>query len=612
MHSLEHLKQSGSRLRAAAFLTGALGMSAHANGLANDFAYDDHPIVAGNEDIHSFKNLAGTFWKPYWPDEHGEALGLWRPVTTLVYGLQWALWDGDAAGFHAVNVLLNSLASGLVVVLLGQLMPVRAALTAGFLFAVHPVHTEAVANVVGMAELLAAAFYLGACLLVVRQPGRMRPGPLLGTVSLFVAAALTKESAVTLPGAVLLLDCARGDLRVVHLRRYLAERGFLYGALAAAAGLVCVGRAVVLGSVAAPLPPLGAEVLSSGAVPRVWTILGTWPVVFRLLFLPLDLSADYAPGVIAPAYGWTPQAALGLVMGLGALCAAWAAWRTGAMDPRRSTVRSMGFGILWFVITALPTSNLLFLSGVLLAERTLYLPSVGFCAAAGWLLAGLRREHSRTGAALVLIILAVWFCRTVDRNPVWRDNAAVFSTLIREHPESGRAQWLLGDMHFARQDEKRGLAAYRRAIGLLGGSYALLSEVGRRLNAAGHERAGEHVLRRAWKEHPDLGPAPALLAVLYDRQERWELAEGAARAALGTESANAIYAHILARSLEARGRYREALEARRMVIRLGEDHPQQLRWLAELERRVGERDESRRAERSESPTINLRKEIAND
>ena len=585
---MEPLEPSGSKLRAAAFLTAAVGILAYANSVANDFAYDDHLIVAGNDDIHSLRNLPGTFWKPYWPNRYGEELGLWRPVTTLVHGLQWVLWDGDATGFHTVNVLLNSLASGLVVVLLGQLMPVGTALTAGLLFAVHPVHTEAVANVVGMAELLAADLYLLACLLVIRNPGRMPPGPLLGTVLLFVLATLAKESAFTLPGAVLLVDCARRDLRVVHLRQYLAERGPLYGALATAAGLVCAGRAVVLGSVADPFPPLGAEVLEDGAVPRVWTVLGTWPVVFRLLFLPLDLSADYAPGVIGLAYGWTLVSVLGLIMGLAALCVAWVTWRTGAMEPRRLAARSAGFGILWFVITVLPTSNLPFLTGVLLAERTLYLPSVGFCAAFAWMLTGLRNENPRIGAAAVLVILAVFFCRTVDRNPVWRDNAAVFSTLIHEHPESGRAQWLLGDLYFARKDDERGLAAYRRAIGLLGGSYALLSEVGGRLNAAGHERAGEHVLRSAWKEHPDLGLAPALLAVLYDRQERWDLAEEAARAALGAGPANAVYAHLLARSLEARGRYREALEARRMVIRLGEDRPQQWRWLAELERHVGE------------------------
>ena len=589
---MESLAGSGTGYRAA-LLAAVLGVLAYANSIANDFAYDDHLIIAGNEDIRRPETLAATVGKPYWPNGYGRELGLWRPVTTLVYGLQWALWDGDAAGFHVVNVLLHGLASGLVVVLLGYLMPTPAAFAAGLLFAVHPVHTEAVANVVGMAELLAANLYLAACIVAVRVPRSMRPGSLLGMLCFFLLATLAKEHAITLPGAVLLLDCARRDVRLTRIGRYLMERGPLHATLAAGAGLVLAGRAVVLDGFAPPLPPLGAEVLESGGVPRAWTVLGTWPVVLRLLFLPLDLSADYAPGVITLAYGWTPESVLGVSMGMVAMAVAWATWRTGVMEPRRLVPRSAGFGVLWFVITFVPVSNLAFLSGVLLAERTLYLPSVGFCAAAGWMLVGLRKQHPRTGTAVLAAVLLTFFCRTVDRNPVWRDNGTVFSTLIREHPESGRAQWLLGDIYFAQQKGRQGLAAYRRAIGLLGGSYPLLSEMGRRLNAAGYERAGEHVLRSAWERHPEFGLAPALLAILYDRQERWILAEEAARAALKTDPTNAIHVHIVARSLQAQGRFPEALEARRTVIRLGETHPQQLQWLEELERQVSEPSESR-------------------
>lgn len=596
---MESLAGCGPGFRAA-FLAAVVGVLAYANSIGNDFAYDDNLIIAGNEDIQHPEKLAATVWKPYWPNEYGRELGLWRPVTTLAYGLQWSLWDGDAAGFHAVNIALHGLASGLVVVLLGHLMPALAAFAAALLFAVHPVHTEAVANVVGMAELLAANLYLGACIIAVRVPGRMRPGPLFGVLALYLLAALAKESAITLPGAVLLIDCAGRDVRLTQVGEYLAERGPLHATLAAAAGLVVAGRAIVLDGVAPPLPPLGAEVLASGEVHRVWTVLGTWPVVFRLLFAPLDLSADYAPGVIALAFGWTPESVLGASMGLAALAVAWTTWRTGAMRPRRLVPRSVGFGILWFVITIVPVSNVPFLTGVLLAERTLYLPSMGFCAAAGWMLVGLRRERPWIGTALLTAILLLFCCRTVERNPDWRDNATVFSTLIREHPESGRAQWLLGDIYLAQQRDRQGLAAYRRAIGLLGGSYSLLSEVGRRLNAAGHERAAEHVLRSAWDQQPELGLAPALLAILYDRQERWHLAEEAARAALVTDSTNAIHAHILARSLRAQGRFPEAIEARRTVIRMGETHPQQLRWLEELERQVSDARENRSVRESEN------------
>lgn len=570
-------------LRSASWLAALAAALAFANSVGNDFAYDDRLIIAGNEDIKSLETLPGTFAKPYWPNAHGRELGLWRPVTTWVYGLQWALWDGDPAGFHLVNVLLNSLAAALVVLLLGELLPVSAALLAGLVFAVHPVHAEAVANVVGMAEVLSGTLYLGACLAAVRGRGRMGGGRVLLVAGLFLAAVLAKESAVTLPGAVFLVDAAGRNLHVRHLRAYLAERWPLYAVLGVTTGLVFAGRVAVLGSVADPYPPLGAEVLAGGEVPRIWTVLGTWPEIFRLLFLPVELSADYTPPVIPMAFGWTPRSVCGLLLGLGALVVAWWGWRRGPVSRRGLSPATLGFGVLWFVVTLLPASNLLFLSGVLLAERTLYLPSVGFAAGVGWLLVQMRSERPRAGALVIAAGLVLLGCRTVARNPTWKDNATVFATLLRERPASGRAQWVSGDVYMGRGDRERGLAAYRRAIGMVGRSYTLQAEIGRRLVAAGFDRAAEHLLRRAWRDRPEFGLAPSLLAVLYDRQGRWELAEEASRAAIGAEPDNPVQRHLLARALAALGRIEEAATVRRMVIRSGEDRIEQWKWIADLE-----------------------------
>lgn len=573
-------------LRAAAWVAALTAALAFANSLGNDFAYDDRLIIAGNEAIRSLETLPATFTKPYWPNRHGRELGLWRPLTTWVYGLQWALWNGNPAGFHLVNVILASMSAALAVLLLGRLLPVPAALAGGLLFAVHPVHAEAVANVVGMAELLSAVPYLAACLVAVRHPGRMRAGRLAIVTGLFLAAMLAKESAVTLPGAVLLIDAARRDLRVDQLHGYLAERWPLHLAMAVTIAIVLAGRLAVLGSVADPHPPLGAEILAGGGVSRIWTVLSTWPEVFRLLFLPLDLSADYSPWVIPIARGWTARSLCGLLIGLAVLGVAWWSAGRGPLTPRRLTPAALGFGVLWFAITALPTSNLFFLTGVLLTERTLFLPSLGFAAGAGWMLAQLRRERPRAGTVVIVAALSLLLCRTIARNPTWRDNTTVFETLLREHPESGRAQWVAGDMYLARGDLARGLTAYRRAIGMIGGSYTLLAEIARRLAAEGLDRPAEHLLRRAWRDRPEFGLAPSLLAVLYDRQGRWKRGEEAARAALAAEPESVVQTHLLARSLAAQGRLEEAIAARLRVIGLGEDRAEQRRWLAELELRL--------------------------
>ena len=549
-----------------AVVAASAAVLAFANSLGNDFAYDDLPVLAANEDIHSLTTLSGTALKPYWPNRQGRALGLWRPVTTWVLGLQWTLWRGNPTGFHAVNILLNGTAAALVAILLGRLLPPSAALFGALVFAVHPVHVEAVANVVGLSELLAANAYLGACLLVTGRRRRLGIPRLAATGGLFLVAVLSKESAVTLPGAVLLIDAAREDPRLSAMGPYLKERLVLYTVLALVTAVFLMGRVLVLGGIADPLPPLGAEILASGEVPRIWTVMNTWPEVFRLLFFPLELSSDYTPGVIPVSYGWTARNGLGMVLALTALVVAWRTWRSAPLTPRRSSPRAAGFGVLWFIITALPTANLLFLTGMLLAERTLFLPSVGLAAGAGWMLAQLARERPRVGVLAAVTALSLLLCRTIARNPTWRDNAAVFSTLLRDRPESGRAQWVIGDTYFALGEHGPGLAAYRRAMGRIGGSYALLVEIGRNLLAERLDQSAEHVLSRAWRDYPQYGAAPALLAVLHDRQGRWVLSEASSRAALRVKPHDGVQLHLLARSLEAQGRAHEAIAVRLRIM----------------------------------------------
>ncbi len=569
---------------AAALGVGLTAVLASAGALVNGFAYDDLPIVAENTDIHSPATLPGAVLDPYWPGPRGRELGLWRPLTTGALGLQWQMWGGSPLGFHATNVLLCGVVATLLFVLIsGHVMSPSAAFAAGLLFAAHPVHVEAVANVVGLSELLSAVFFLLACIVVARrpEPGAMTAGPVVVVALLYLLALLSKESAAGLPGAVLAVDACRRNGTLPGAGPYLRDRGALYTAMGGVAALVLAARFHVLGSLASASPPLGAEVLAEGGVPRIWTVLSTWPEIVRLFAFPLRLSADYAPAVIPLAHGWTSRNVLGLAAGLATLGCAWLSWRRGG------EARAVAFGVLWFGAAYLPASNLLFLTGTLLAERTLFLPSAGFAAATGWLVDRFRRRRPRAGVLLLVLATGLLFGRAVARAPAWKDNQAVFSTLLRDQPRSGRAQWVAGDLYLEQSEHARALAAYGSATRLLGGSYALRSAAGRRLLAAGLDGAGEQMLRGAWRDQPRIGDAPARLAALYDRQGRWVEAEAAARAALAAGAGSVVQGHLLARALASQGRHAEAAEARRAVIRSGEDRWQQWAWLAEAEFAAG-------------------------
>jgi protein O-mannosyl-transferase len=573
-------------LRVAVLLVAALAVLGSANSILNDFSYDDRPIIEANGHIQSWDSIAGSFAQPYWPNEYGKDLGLWRPVVTGIYGLIWVTTDGNATAYHTVLVLMHALAAGLVVVLFAELLPLTVAFLAGLIFSVHPVHTEAVANVVGMAEVWSTALYLGACIVFLRATSGGRRIGLWATLSvssLFALAFLSKESAVTLPGVLFLLDGARRERRTLaDVPSLLRTQGLVYGAIILVAVGVLVGRKFVLGTVADPMPPLGVELLA-GDVPRMWTVTQAWPHFFRLLFFPSELSADYSPGVIPITYGWNPTNLLGLALALGALGGSIFAWRMGAMTKESLSARCAAFGVVWFVITISPISNVLFLSGVILAERTLYLPSVGFAVGAAWLLMELRRERPRVAIGAIVVILALMVGKTYSRNRVWTDNVTLFDSLIQDHPESGRAQWLLADASAMVGNVELSIRAYAISIGILNGSYPLLIDVGRMLLRHGREDAAELILKRAWDERPDRGIAPQVLGVLYHNAGRFEEAVVAGQYAVDYyKGEDPVSAHVLAQSLAALERWDESVVARIRTIQVAKQQQwEQWYWLSE-------------------------------
>lgn len=576
-------------VRSAAVLSAVVALLISANSIWNDFAYDDRGIIVDNERIQSVETLPEAILEPYWPNEYGKDLGLWRPVTTGVFGIQWILFGDNAVPFHVLQLLLHAGVTALVVLLAAEIAPLSVALVAGLLFAVHPVHTEAVANVVGTAEVLSSVMYLLACLLILRRGLAMGVAGHIAVWALYLGAFLTKESAVTLLGVVVLLDSARTDISVREVGTYLRRRGVLYAGMILTAGAVLWARVQVLGSVSSPFGPIGTGPLE-GDVPRIWTVASTWPHYFRLLFFPYDLSSDYSPGVIPIAYSLTASGVLGVVFVFSALAAAWVTWRRAPLSHAAVSSRAVGFGIVWFAITISPVSNILFLSGVLLAERTLYLPSVGFVIAAAWILVAFHRERPRLAHALLALSLVLMGVRTVTRNLTWKDNLTVFDTLLNEHPESGRGQWLQGDVRYIVGDRAGAFRSYSAALSLLNGDYPLLVEIGRHALGDGRDELARVLLERAWGDRPERGIAPQLLAVIYQRREEWEKAVEAASAAEAFyDGADATTSHMLAQSLAQLGRWEEAVAARQRTIEAGEgDRWQQWFWLAEAQAHTGD------------------------
>src|SRR5688500_18224769 len=411
----------------------------YANSLWNGFAYDDTWIIHRNTRVHDIRNLAGIWLTPYWPS-FGSELGLYRPLAIFVYAIQWAISGGAPWVCHLVSVLLRAGVCILVFLLIERLFSEDAAFGGALLFAVHPLHTEAVANVVGQSELLTALGVLAACLIYVQRP----VGPAIAwprriaLFALYAASLLVKESAVVLPGLLVLLDFAqrRVELNRQSLKADWNDVAFVFAMFCVILAAYLTLRLSVLGNItgidAAPgLPYLREEY-------RVLNAFRAWPEFVRLLFLPLDLVVDYAPGITFPVESITPMVALGMLLaGITFILMFTTPWR-----PRAGLVTG------WFMLTILPVSNFLFPIGVLIAERTLYLPSVAvaFLAGFAWEAAmkSTIRETRRMAIAGAVAITLLFGVRTIIRNPDWDSLAAVWKGLQRDHPEAYRAQWVNG------------------------------------------------------------------------------------------------------------------------------------------------------------------------
>ncbi len=546
--------------RVALALVALAGALVYAGSLGNGFAFDDVHIVSTNTAIQSPSSLPGALLRPYWPGDYGRDLGLWRPTTTALLGIQHILGGGSALVFHAVNVLGHVLASVLVLLLLAELMPLAGAFAAALVFAAHPVHVEAVANVVGLAEVASTAAILGACLVHVRAGPVTGWRPALAVGVLYVLGFGAKESAVTLPGLIFLLDAARSRIGFAEVPAYVRDRWRAYGVMGVAAVGMLAARFAVLGSVARPLGPLGADLLQE--VPRIWTLAEVWTHYVRLWVFPLDLSPDYSPDLIPISLGWNATNTVGVVLALSVLAVSWLAWRRPALTPETSTPRTAAFGVVWFLIAISPVSNALFLSGVLLAERTLYLPSVGLAAATGWLVvrAGRARPRATWGVACAAVLALG--ARSWTRAPIWADNATLLGDLIEEYPYNGRSQWILGDAMMRQGRVPLALASYRAAIGILGTHYQLLTEISKQLVAAELYRPAERLLEIAADNEPGYALAYSLLALI--RAEHGDAAgtERYARASLERWPVDPTRLHLLAWALAVQERWEEAQSVR--------------------------------------------------
>lgn len=502
-----------------------VALAASVTSLRNGFVYDDVPVVVENRALRSLDSLPRLVSSSYW--SQGMHDRLYRPATVASLAVDWALGDGRPLPFHAMNVLLHLAVVALVLGLGGAVLA-RGAVVAALWFAVHPVHVEVVANVVGRSELLGAAGYLAATLAFAADGRSARDAPrgarrAAWTVAVLLMSVLAfgaKEHTLTLPAALLLADAWTASRNGESFGTAFRRHALLWlGVVVLALGFLVL-RTRVLGTTFGG-GAVGAGLFDLTLPERAMVMLPVVLVWARLLAFPLHLSADYSPDVLLPSAAFSVAHALALLLLLAAVVVAWR---------RRRATAALGFGIVWFAITVSVAANVVFPTGVLVGERLLYLPSVGAALAVGalWeLLPAGAAVWPLTAAALTLLA-----ARTLERIPVWQTQEGFFATILRDAPASYRTHWQLGDRAFERGDAREGERELLHAARIWPYDAELLRQIGQRYLAAGHFDAAERFSSQAYALDSTQGTAAAQVILARLKAGRFDSADAFARLAL--------------------------------------------------------------------------------
>jgi tetratricopeptide (TPR) repeat protein len=426
---------------------GAIVLVTYANSLDAGFTSDSEFIIRRAARVHqaTWANVVEIVTTDYWWP--GNVTGVYRPVTTLSYLLNWAvLGNGDRpAGYHWVNLLLHW-GNAVSVYAIGRRalgVSMGAAFLGAALFATHPVATEAVTNLVGRADLLAALAVLVGFLLYVRAVRAAGAGRVLWLASVAIAGlagALSKENAVVLLPVLVLYDV------VVRSGTWDAT------------GVVRLTR----GSVAALGPPLAI----------VWAIRRA---IFRAT---PPTSLDFAQNVLVGADWWTARLTALKLIGRSCWLLLWPArlcpdysvneiplfgGRLGSFEDWQVPIAAVvivallvvafrlhrrmptaTFVIGFFCVALLPTSNLLFPLGAVMAERFLYLPLAAAALGVALVVDGIVNRlgngpavHMVRGS--IAVVVAICALRSARRNVDWRDDVSLWTAAVASCPASYRS-----------------------------------------------------------------------------------------------------------------------------------------------------------------------------
>jgi len=509
------------------------------NSIFNDFTFDDIAIVQNRTEIRNLDNLWKFFFSPY--SYNDPTCGAYRPAVFIGLSLNYAIFGDNPWGFHLINVFFHAFTSWIIFLLLQRLTRKDDfSLLVSLLFLVTPIHTEAINGIVGRAEIQSLLFLSGS-LLVLLSPKKntKKISKYFWAALLFIFALMSKETALgllPLYGIILWLN-NKGNNFISRLQTIIKKhwQEFIY--LLSATVIYFTLRALTLGPhilgnkatiVENPLKFIDwhERILNAFKILGMYLVKIIWPYN--------NLSSDYSYNQISTHINWlNPLLWVGLftLMGLTAILII-----TMIKPPKKSSnYKILILAASFFLFFYLPISNIIFPIGTIMAERLMYIPSLGICMMLGLLIIMLRsllrnktnnKNYSQYIFLSIVILLTIFYSTvSFNRNFDWKNEASLFASAATRSPNSVLSRSNLGAIYLLEDNlpaaEKEIMAAqniydsYNHNLNNLGLLYLKQGQI---------EKAKNQFIYTL-KKYPSYGPSIDNLALAYFKLGEYQKAK---------------------------------------------------------------------------------------
>lgn len=443
-HEVRTINAWGLSLAITAFLIYALT-------LGFQYTLDDYSVIMENSStkkgagaIAEFFSTSYRYGYIFTSDE------LYRPLSKFIHGLQWSLAPSNPFIGHLFNVLLYSLTAFVLFNFLKAISKGRLwfSFFTCLLFIVHPLHTEVVANIKSIDEILGFLFGILSLLYAFRYATVFKTSDLIKSSVCFLLALLSKESSITFFMLI--------PLMIYFFAESTGKKRWLPVAGALLVTLVFIGlRSRALGDNIVTLSPSFIDnmlVAASGPVERICTAIYITGLYLYKVFIPYPLSFDNSFPQLSYMHPGDWPFILSFVILSGMLIFALIQFRKKTM---------LVFGILFFFISFSISSNLFITIGTHYGERLFYTALLGciiaIMALADQLLARnaswdpAKIKFAGLPAIIPLLIAGIFSIVTINRSRVWYDNSTLFASGLISAPNSTRVQFYMGN-HLIKDD----------------------------------------------------------------------------------------------------------------------------------------------------------------